>query len=144
MPRCARLWMPCWHGKRLVVRDGGFTEASVSGSLAVDLLSMTSLQQWLDHTLPTHPARSMPHHATPPPPSHQTVHDRLVGTLDAELAQRAVEYRGLAARREVARAAVQPLPKWEKRTSLLLRRLAEKEVSAEGEGGEMRGVGQGL
>ncbi|PRW60941.1 AP-2 complex subunit alpha-1-like [Chlorella sorokiniana] len=52
---------------------------------------------------------------------------RLAGTLDAELAQRAVEYRGLAARRDVARAAVQPLPKWEKRTSLLLRRLAEKE-----------------
>ncbi len=39
-----------------------------------------------------------------------------------------MEYRGLAARRDVARAAVQPLPKWEKRTSLLLRRLAEKEV----------------
>lgn len=76
-----------------------------------------------------------------PPPC--PVHDRLAGTLDAELAQRAVEYRGLAARREVARAAVQPLPKWEKRTSLLLRRLAEKEVSAEGEGwGEERG-GQG-
>ena len=60
---------------------------------------------------------------------------RLAGTLDAELAQRAVEYRGLAARREVARAAVQPLPKWEKRTSLLLRRLAEKEVrGAQGHG----------
>ena len=57
---------------------------------------------------------------------------RLAGTLDAELAQRAVEYRGLAARHDVARAAVQPLPKWEKRTSLLLRRLAEKEVRQTG------------
>ena len=36
---------------------------------------------------------------------------RYAGTLDAELAQRAVEYRGLSARLEVARAAVQPLPK---------------------------------
>lgn len=50
--------------------------------------------------------------------------------MDAELAQRAVEYRGLSARADVAAAAVQPLPKWEKRTSLLLRRLAEKEVGA--------------
>ena len=53
---------------------------------------------------------------------------RYAGTLDAELAQRAVEYRGLSARLEVARAAVQPLPKGEKRASLLLRRLAAKEV----------------
>lgn len=54
--------------------------------------------------------------------------ERYAATLDAELAQRAVEYRGLTTRRAVAAAAVQPLPKWEKRTSLLLRRLAEKEV----------------
>ena len=54
--------------------------------------------------------------------------ERHTTTLDAELAQRAIEYRGLAARRSVAAAAVQPLPKWEQRTSLLLRRLAEKEV----------------
>lgn len=57
----------------------------------------------------------------------EAVLTRYSGTMDAELAQRAVEYRGLAARLDVARAAVQPLPKWEKRTSLLLRRLAEKE-----------------
>lgn len=61
---------------------------------------------------------------------------RYSGTMDAELAQRAIEYRQLAARLDVARAAVQPLPKWEKRASLLLRRLAEKEVGGIG----MRGA----
>jgi Arc/MetJ family transcription regulator len=58
---------------------------------------------------------------------------RYASTLDAELAQRAVEYRSLTARRTIAAAAVQPLPKWEKRTSLLLRRLAEKEVRLRGD-----------
>lgn len=47
--------------------------------------------------------------------------------MDAELQQRAVEYKGLAERLPVAEAALQPLPRWDKRTSLLLRRLAEKE-----------------
>lgn len=65
---------------------------------------------------------------------------RYAGTMDAELAQRAAEYRGLAARLDVARAAVQPLPKWEKRASLLLRRLAEKEVGAR-KGGRREGAG---
>lgn len=59
--------------------------------------------------------------AVPPSPPH-------VQYMDAELQQRAVEYRGLSARQAVAAAALQPLPKWDKRTSLLLRRLAEKEV----------------
>jgi hypothetical protein len=58
----------------------------------------------------------------------EAVMQRYAATLDAELAQRAVEYRGLAARGDVAAAALQPLPKWERRASLLLRRLAEKEV----------------
>lgn len=66
------------------------------------------------------------------PPRPALLPRRHAGTLDPELAQRAVEYRGLAARLDVARAAVQPLPKWEKRTSLLLRRLAEKEVGGRG------------
>ncbi len=62
----------------------------------------------------------------------EAVLTRYSGTMDAELAQRAIEYRQLAARLDVARAAVQPLPKWEKRASLLLRRLAEKEVGGGG------------
>ena len=48
--------------------------------------------------------------------------------LDAELQQRAVEYGGLAAQPEVGRRNVLPLPHWDKRKSLLLRRLAEREV----------------
>lgn len=47
--------------------------------------------------------------------------------MDAELQQRAVEYEQLKRRLPVARAALAPLPRWEKRSSLLLRRLAEKE-----------------
>ena len=87
----------------------------------------------------------------PCPPANRrlSVHAPLcAGTLDAELAQRAVEYRGLAARLDVARAAVKPLPKWEKRASLLLRRLAEKEVrpagleACAGRSGELAGVVQ--
>ena len=49
--------------------------------------------------------------------------------LDAELQQRAVEYLGLEARPEVAKQNVVPMPPWEKRRSLLLRRMAAKEVS---------------
>ena len=48
--------------------------------------------------------------------------------LDAELQQRAVEYLGLEARPEVAKRNVAPMPPWEKRRSLLLRRMAAKEV----------------
>ena len=60
------------------------------------------------------------------------VWERYARFMDAELQQRAVEYAGLAARPPVAAAALQPLPKWDKRTSLLLRRLAEKEVRSAG------------
>lgn len=51
--------------------------------------------------------------------------------MDAELQQRAVEYWGLGSRPEVAKQNVLPMPHWEKRKSLLLRRLAEREVSPE-------------
>ena len=49
--------------------------------------------------------------------------------LDAELQQRAVEYLGLERRPDVAKRNVAGMPPWEKRKSLLLRRMAEKEVS---------------
>lgn len=49
--------------------------------------------------------------------------------MDAELQQRAVEYWGLGSRPDVAKQNVLPMPHWEKRKSLLLRRLAEREVS---------------
>ena len=48
--------------------------------------------------------------------------------MEAELQQRAVEYWGLGERPDVAKQNVLPMPPWEKRTSLLLRRLAEREV----------------
>ncbi len=48
--------------------------------------------------------------------------------MDAELQQRAVEYGGLATRPAVAKQNVLPMPHWEKRKSLLLRRLADKQV----------------
>lgn len=48
--------------------------------------------------------------------------------MDAELQQRAVEYWGLGQRPEVAKQNVLPMPHWEKRKSLLLRRLAERDV----------------
>lgn len=83
------------------------------------------------------PAHPMYRLVLPPP----QVFERYAQFMDAELQQRAVEYRGLAARPPVAAAALQPLPKWDKRTSLLLRRLAEKEVR--GEGGGSEGLGQG-
>jgi hypothetical protein len=56
------------------------------------------------------------------------IFERYSRFTDAELQQRAVEYRSLGLRQDVASAAVQPLPAFEKRMSLLLRRLAEKEV----------------
>ena len=56
------------------------------------------------------------------------VYERYSQYMDPELQQRAVEYRGLAERPGAAAAALQPLPKWDRKTSLLLRRLAEKEV----------------
>ncbi|GAB4815001.1 hypothetical protein N2152v2_002047 [Parachlorella kessleri] len=55
------------------------------------------------------------------------VYERYSQYMDPELQQRAVEYRGLAERPGAAAAALQPLPKWDRKTSLLLRRLAEKE-----------------
>ena len=48
--------------------------------------------------------------------------------LPADLQQRAVEFAGLLAHPDVARRNVTAMPKWEKRRSLLLRRMAEKEV----------------
>ena len=48
--------------------------------------------------------------------------------MDVELQQRAVEYLSLERRPELARANVTPMPPWEKRKSLLLRRMAEREV----------------
>lgn len=48
--------------------------------------------------------------------------------MDADLQQRAVEYKGLEKRVDVALRNVQAMPPWLKRRSLLLRRMAEKEV----------------
>jgi AP-2 complex subunit alpha len=62
--------------------------------------------------------------------------DRYSSAADAELQQRAVEYRGLSSRPEAAAVALQPLPPWEKRASLLLRRLAERQVDGEDESRE--------
>jgi len=55
------------------------------------------------------------------------VMERYSAAADSELQQRATEYLGLSARVGAASMALQPLPPWEKRTSLLLRRLAERE-----------------
>ena len=49
--------------------------------------------------------------------------------MDAELQQRAMEYGGLATRPAVAKQNVLPMPHWENRKSLLMRRLAEKQAS---------------
>ena len=48
--------------------------------------------------------------------------------MDMELQQRAVEYAGLEQRPAVAHRNLTAMPPWEKRKSLLLRRMAEKEV----------------
>ena len=58
------------------------------------------------------------------------VYERYSHFMDADLQQRAVEYQGLLKHPDVASRNVTAMPKWEKRKSLLLRRMAEKEVSA--------------
>jgi hypothetical protein len=50
--------------------------------------------------------------------------------MDVELQQRAVEYLNLEKKPELARSNVTAMPPWEKRKSLLLRRMAEREVRA--------------
>ena len=56
------------------------------------------------------------------------VYERYSHFMDADLQQRAVEYQGLLKLPEVANRNVTAMPKWEKRKSLLLRRMAEKDV----------------
>lgn len=51
--------------------------------------------------------------------------------MDVELQQRAVEYLSLEKQPELARANVTAMPPWEKRKSLLLRRMAEREVCSD-------------
>lgn len=58
------------------------------------------------------------------------VYERYSHFMDADLQQRAVEYQGLLKHPDVANRNVTAMPKWEKRKSLLLRRMAEKEVSS--------------
>ena len=48
--------------------------------------------------------------------------------MDVELQQRAVEYMSLERRPDLARSNVVAMPPWEKRKSLLLRRMAQREV----------------
>ena len=50
--------------------------------------------------------------------------------MDVELQQRAVEYMSLERKPELARSNVVAMPPWEKRKSLLLRRMAAREVRA--------------
>lgn len=49
--------------------------------------------------------------------------------MDVELQQRAVEYMSLERKPDLARSNVIAMPPWEKRKSLLLRRMAQREVS---------------
>ena len=49
--------------------------------------------------------------------------------VDVELQQRAVEYKGLEKRPDVAQRNLSAMPPWEKRKSLLLRRFAKREVA---------------
>lgn len=58
------------------------------------------------------------------------VYERYSHFMDADLQQRAVEYMGLMKHPDVASRNVTAMPKWEKRKSLLLRRMAEKDVRA--------------
>lgn len=60
------------------------------------------------------------------------VYERYSHFMDADLQQRAVEYQGLMKHPDVASRNVTAMPKWEKRKSLLLRRMAEKEVGLVG------------
>lgn len=62
--------------------------------------------------------------------------DRYSSAADTELQQRAVEYRSLSSRPDAAAVALLPLPPWEKRASLLLRRLAETQGDGEDESRE--------
>ena len=62
--------------------------------------------------------------------------DRYSSALDAELQQRAVEYRGLMERPGAEAIALQALPPWEKRSSLLLRRLVGRKGEEEEEARE--------
>lgn len=62
--------------------------------------------------------------------------ERYTAAADPELQQRAVEYRGLATRPAASAVALAPLPPWEKRASLLLRRLAERQGEGEDESRE--------
>jgi len=48
--------------------------------------------------------------------------------MDVELQQRAVEYMSLERKPDLARSNVIAMPPWEKRKSLLLRRMAQREV----------------
>ena len=48
--------------------------------------------------------------------------------MDADLQQRAAEYLALGQRPDVAARNVTAMPPWEKRKSLLLRRMAEREA----------------
>jgi len=48
--------------------------------------------------------------------------------MDVELQQRAVEYMSLERKPDLARSNVVAMPPWEKRKSLLLRRMAQREV----------------
>lgn len=57
------------------------------------------------------------------------VYERYSHFMEADLQQRAVEYMGLMKHPDVASRNVTAMPKWEKRKSLLLRRMAEKDVS---------------
>ena len=50
--------------------------------------------------------------------------------MDVELQQRAVEYMSLERKPDLARSNVVAMPPWEKRKSLLLRRMAEREVNS--------------
>ncbi|CAK0759184.1 hypothetical protein CVIRNUC_002678 [Coccomyxa viridis] len=57
----------------------------------------------------------------------EEVFDRYSRFMDVELQQRAVEYMSLERRPELARSNVVAMPPWEKRKSLLLRRMAARE-----------------
>lgn len=63
----------------------------------------------------------------------QSVLSRYINSIDAEIQQRAIEYQKLAQLPQAATLALAPLPPWEKRTSLLLRRLTERQGIGEDE-----------
>lgn len=58
---------------------------------------------------------------------------RYMNSIDADIQQRAIEYQKLAQLPQAATLALAPLPPWEKRTSLLLRRLTERQGVGEDE-----------